>query len=141
MLGPLCSAGSAPAGAGGGAAPVYAPGAGPLQRTKQPIVTGTSVLAVKYKDGVMMACDTLGSYGTLAKYKDLRRMAEVNEKCLIGAGGEYSDFQYVYHYTTNTTNTTSNTATTTTTTTTNTNTTTHNDNPPLRTNSFRSQSD
>ena len=95
MLGPLCSAGSAPAGAGGGAAPVYAPGAGPLQRTKQPIVTGTSVLAVKYKDGVMMACDTLGSYGTLAKYKDLRRMAEVNEKCLIGAGGEYSDFQYI----------------------------------------------
>ena len=42
-----------------------------------------------------MACDTLGSYGTLAKYKDLRRMAEVNEKCLIGAGGEYSDFQYI----------------------------------------------
>ena len=41
------------------------------------------------------ACDTLGSYGTLAKYKDLRRMAEVNEKCLIGAGGEYSDFQYI----------------------------------------------
>ena len=28
---------------------------------RQPIVTGTSVLAIKYKDGIMMAADTLGS--------------------------------------------------------------------------------
>ena len=27
---------------------------------RQPIVTGTSVIAIKYKDGVMMAADTLG---------------------------------------------------------------------------------
>lgn len=27
---------------------------------RQPIVTGTSVLAIKYKDGVLMAADTLG---------------------------------------------------------------------------------
>jgi 20S proteasome subunit beta 7 len=27
---------------------------------RQPIVTGTSVLALKYKDGIMMAADTLG---------------------------------------------------------------------------------
>ena len=92
MLGPLCTAGSSASASG--AAPIYAPGM-PLQHTKQPIVTGTSVLAVKYKDGVMMACDTLGSYGTLAKYKDLRRIKEVNAQCLLGAGGEYSDFQYI----------------------------------------------
>jgi 20S proteasome alpha/beta subunit len=90
MLGPLCSVGASAA----GASPIYAPGM-PLQHTKQPIVTGTSVLAVKYKDGVMMACDTLGSYGTLAKYKDLRRIKKANSKTLIGAGGEYSDFQYL----------------------------------------------
>lgn len=31
-----------------------------LQCGRQPIVTGTSVLAIKYKDGIMMAADTLG---------------------------------------------------------------------------------
>ena len=33
----------------------------PSSRTTQPIVTGTSVLAVKYAGGVMMMTDTLGS--------------------------------------------------------------------------------
>ena len=31
-----------------------------LERYRQPIVTGTSVLAIKYKDGIMMAADNLG---------------------------------------------------------------------------------
>ena len=33
--------------------------------SRQPIVTGTSVLAIKFKDGIMMAADTLGSYPQL----------------------------------------------------------------------------
>jgi hypothetical protein len=37
-------------------------------------VTGTSVLALKYKDGVLMACDTLGSYGSTKRYKSVERM-------------------------------------------------------------------
>jgi len=32
---------------------------GPHQRTQYPYVTGTTVLGCKYKDGVMLACDTL----------------------------------------------------------------------------------
>lgn len=32
----------------------------PIQHTQQPIVTGTSVLGLVYKDGVMLAADTLG---------------------------------------------------------------------------------
>lgn len=32
----------------------------PQTRTQQPIVTGTSVLAVKFKDGVVIAADNLG---------------------------------------------------------------------------------
>ena len=39
----------------------------PIKRTQQPIVTGTSVLGIKYKDGVMLAADTLASYGSLAR--------------------------------------------------------------------------
>ena len=32
--------------------------------SRYPYVTGTSVLAITYKDGVMLAADTLGSYGS-----------------------------------------------------------------------------
>lgn len=34
---------------------------GPKQATQSPIVTGTSVIALKYKDGVVMAADNLGT--------------------------------------------------------------------------------
>ncbi len=33
-----------------------------LTSSRQPIVTGTSVLAIKFKDGIMMAADNLGIY-------------------------------------------------------------------------------
>lgn len=33
---------------------------GPNQHTQQPVVTGTSVIAVKFKEGVVIAADNLG---------------------------------------------------------------------------------
>jgi 20S proteasome subunit beta 7 len=33
---------------------------GPNQHTQQPVVTGTSVLGLKFKDGVVIASDNLG---------------------------------------------------------------------------------
>lgn len=33
---------------------------GPKQNTQQPIVTGTSVIGIKFKDGVVIAADNLG---------------------------------------------------------------------------------
>lgn len=33
---------------------------GPKQSTQQPIVTGTSVVAIKFKEGVVIAADNLG---------------------------------------------------------------------------------
>jgi len=59
------------------------------------MVTGTSVLGIRYKDGVMIAADTLCSYGSMAKYKDARRLVSVNSNTLVGGGGEYSDFQAI----------------------------------------------
>lgn len=35
--------------------------------SRQPIVTGTSVLALKYKDGIMMAADNLGALTPFAQ--------------------------------------------------------------------------
>ncbi|GJE93627.1 proteasome endopeptidase complex beta subunit [Phanerochaete sordida] len=66
-----------------------------VQRTQQPIVTGTSVLAIKYKDGIMMAADTLASYGSLARFKNIQRLHAVGDTTVIGASGDMSDFQYL----------------------------------------------
>eukprot|EP01116_Phalansterium_solitarium_P025371 TRINITY_DN9669_c0_g1_i1.p1 TRINITY_DN9669_c0_g1~~TRINITY_DN9669_c0_g1_i1.p1 ORF type:complete len:271 (-),score=67.24 TRINITY_DN9669_c0_g1_i1:152-964(-) len=69
--------------------------ADPTKRTQQPYVTGTSVLAMTYKDGVMLAADTLGSYGSLARYLDLRRLRALNNETVIAGTGDYSDFQEI----------------------------------------------
>jgi len=66
-----------------------------VQRTQQPIVTGTSVLAIKYKDGIMMAADNLASYGSLARFKDVQRLHAVGNHTVLGASGDMSDFQYI----------------------------------------------
>ena len=63
--------------------------------TVNPIVTGASVLGVKYRDGVLMATDTLASYGSLAKFTGVSKFRKVGDNTLIGASGEYSDFQYI----------------------------------------------
>lgn len=64
-------------------------------RTQQPVVTGTSVLAVRFKDGVMMTADTLGSYGRMSRFRDIQRLVRVGETTLLGASGDLSDFQAV----------------------------------------------
>jgi 20S proteasome subunit beta 7 len=83
---------------------------------RQPIVTGTSVLAIKYKDGIMMAADNLGSsssilgarcslnifsisasYGSLARFKGVQRLHPVGDYTVVGASGDMSDFQYLRH--------------------------------------------
>lgn len=69
--------------------------AGPRQHTKYPYVTGTSVIALKYKDGVMVAADTLGAYGSTKRYKSMERIVRVNDRVVLAAGGEVSDFQYI----------------------------------------------
>eukprot|EP00879_Flechtneria_rotunda_P001826 GHRR01001992.1.p1 GENE.GHRR01001992.1~~GHRR01001992.1.p1 ORF type:complete len:297 (+),score=77.56 GHRR01001992.1:233-1123(+) len=65
------------------------------QHTQYPYVTGTSVLGIKFKDGVLVACDTLGAYGSTKRYKSVERIKKVNDRVIIAAGGELSDFQYI----------------------------------------------
>jgi len=67
----------------------------PITHTTSPIVTGSSVLGIKFKGGVMLAADTLASYGSLARYTSIERLKQVSETTVIGGGGEYSDFQYI----------------------------------------------
>lgn len=53
------------------------------------------MLGLKFKDGVMMAADTLASYGSLARFKDVQRLRAIGDYTCIGAGGDMSDFQYL----------------------------------------------
>ena len=41
----------------------------PVAHTTSPIVTGASVVALKFRDGVIIATDTLCSYGSMADFK------------------------------------------------------------------------
>merc|ERR1712188_236295 len=67
----------------------------PYKRTQQPIVTGTSVLGMKFDGGVLMVADMLGSYGSMARFKDIPRLKQCGDSTVVGAGGDLSDFQYI----------------------------------------------
>ncbi|XP_013778864.1 proteasome subunit beta type-4-like [Limulus polyphemus] len=66
-----------------------------MERTLQPITTGTSVLGVKFDGGVVIAADTLGSYGSLARFRQCQRLMKVNDNIILGAGGDYADYQFL----------------------------------------------
>lgn len=65
------------------------------QHTLYPTTTGTSVLGLRFNGGVVLAADTLGSYGGLARYRNCSRIMKVNDTTVLGAGGDYADFQHV----------------------------------------------
>jgi len=52
-------------------------------------------VAVKFKDGVAIAADNLGSYGALARFKDVKRLRTFDNSSVIGFGGDISDMQYL----------------------------------------------
>jgi len=68
---------------------------GPNQHTQSPIVTGTSVVALKFKDGVVIAADNLASYGSLARFTDVKRLRTFSGTSVVGFGGDVSDMQYL----------------------------------------------
>jgi len=69
--------------------------AGPKKHTHEPATQGTSVLAVKFNGGVVFAADTLGSYGSLARFRNCERLLKINNSTMIGCMGDYADFQFL----------------------------------------------
>ncbi|XP_017770141.1 PREDICTED: proteasome subunit beta type-4 [Nicrophorus vespilloides] len=65
------------------------------QRSQTPITTATSIVAMKFNGGVIIAGDILGSYGSLARFRNCPRVLKVNDNIILGAGGDYGDYQYV----------------------------------------------
>jgi len=67
----------------------------PITVTQSPVTTGTGLIAFEYDGGVIMAADTLGSYGSLARYRSIPRLLKVNDKVVVGCMGDYADYQYL----------------------------------------------
>lgn len=63
--------------------------------SRHPMVTTTSVLGVKFDGGVMLAADLAGYYGSLAKLRNCPRLLKVNDQIIVGAGGDYADYQFL----------------------------------------------
>ncbi|KAM7219374.1 20S proteasome subunit [Rhypophila decipiens] len=73
----------------------YLQTSGPKQATQQPIVTGTSVIAMKFNEGVVIAADNLASYGALARFTDVKRLRVFLDSSVVGFSGDVSDMQYL----------------------------------------------
>ncbi|KAL8360490.1 hypothetical protein RB601_007214 [Gaeumannomyces tritici] len=69
--------------------------AGAKQATQAPVVTGTSVIGLKFKDGVVIAADNLASYGSLARFTSTHRLRSFANSSVVGFGGDVSDMQYL----------------------------------------------
>ncbi|CAL5397728.1 unnamed protein product [Camellia sinensis] len=69
--------------------------AAPGTKVSYPYVTGTSVIGIKFKDGILMAADMGGSYGSTLRYKSVERLKSVGKHSLLGASGEINDFQEI----------------------------------------------
>lgn len=67
----------------------------PSMHTQQPIITGTSVLALKFKNGVAVAADNMGSYGSLLRFNNIERLIRVGSETIVGISGDISDLQHI----------------------------------------------
>lgn len=65
----------------------------PHTHTLQPTVTGSSVIGMKFKDGVIVAADNQASYGSMRRFIDQQRILKVGAETVVGVGGDVSDLQ------------------------------------------------
>lgn len=75
--------------------PSYLTTSGPKTATQSPAVTGTSVLGLKFAGGVVLAADNLASYGSLARFNDVKRLRPFAGSSVVGFSGDVSDMQYL----------------------------------------------
>lgn len=53
------------------------------------------MLGIRFDGGVLVAADTLVSYGSLARYQNIERVFQINNKILLGGGGDFADIQSI----------------------------------------------
>ena len=52
---------------------------------------------MRFDGGVIMAADKLLSWGSMAMLRDCGRIMNVNNSTVLGASGDYADYQYLKH--------------------------------------------
>lgn len=57
------------------------------------MASGGSTIAIAYDGGVLMAADTLLSYGSMAKSANVPRCKIISSNAAVGFTGDYADFQ------------------------------------------------
>jgi 20S proteasome subunit beta 7 len=70
----------------------------PKVHTQYPSVSGTAVVGLAFKDGVVLAADTVGSYGSLCKLRTIPRLLKVNKNTVLAMAGDYADFQFIQQH-------------------------------------------
>ena len=59
------------------------------------VSTGSAVIGIAFEGGVMIAADTLVSYGSMARFRNCDRIKVVNKHTVVAATGDYADYQYL----------------------------------------------
>lgn len=54
------------------------------------------MIGLKFDSGVLIAADTLISYGSLARFRSVQRVVKINDQTIAGASGDYADFQFLH---------------------------------------------
>ncbi|XP_018020944.2 proteasome subunit beta type-4 [Hyalella azteca] len=63
--------------------------------TMYPTTTGTSVIGIVFDGGVMIAADKLGSYGSLARFRNVERIFKATDEAVLAFGGDIADYQFI----------------------------------------------
>ncbi|OAF69059.1 Proteasome subunit beta type-4, partial [Intoshia linei] len=66
-----------------------------IEYSGYPITTGSSVIGIKYNNGVVIAADTMGNYGNMHRYPNVQRLLKINENTVLGVSGDLADYQKV----------------------------------------------
>eukprot|EP01010_Urceolus_cornutus_P000973 NODE_1489_length_889_cov_230.688095_g1151_i0.p1 GENE.NODE_1489_length_889_cov_230.688095_g1151_i0~~NODE_1489_length_889_cov_230.688095_g1151_i0.p1 ORF type:complete len:244 (+),score=45.00 NODE_1489_length_889_cov_230.688095_g1151_i0:59-733(+) len=59
------------------------------------MAAGGGVVGLKYDGGVLIASDTLLSYGGTARWPNVQRIKTIGKSTAIAASGDYADFQFL----------------------------------------------
>jgi 20S proteasome subunit beta 7 len=65
----------------------------PIQEDPSVITGASSLIAVKYDNGVLLSADKMVTYGSSLFYGDFSHFSQISPNILLGCSGELSDFQ------------------------------------------------